>query len=416
MRVLVVTNLYPPQELGGYGRSIADFVWGLLQRGHELQVLSSDAPYLNPPGTASAAVGPSGEPVHRGLQLKGTYQGGVQPLADSAARAAIDEANAALLRTWLGRGFDAVLLGNLDLLGVELLPVLLEAGIAVLHHVGFVSAPFAPQQMPAAPHYTLVAASAAVRQGLLAAGLPVAAAPVVYPGARCELFGSAATGRPAAVVSALALHNAGVAWGSPANPLKLGFAGLLMGSKGAHTVVEALIALHRQGVALQASFAGGSFQAGYREQLKAMLEQAGLAGAVRFVGQLQRPQLARFWALQQVGVFASIHPEAFGIVGAEIMASGAALLTTGVGGAAELIEPGVSGLRFEPGNAASLVAALQQLLADPPLLGRLAAAGAQRARERFSVQASAAQLEQLFGAVETPGAPGSADAVPVEVF
>ena len=399
MRVLVVTNLYPPQELGGYGRSIADFVWGLRQRGHELQVLSSNAPYLNPPGTASAAVGPSGEPVHRGLQLKGTYQGGVQPLADPAARAAIDQANAALLRTWLARGFEAVLLGNLDLLGVELLPALLEAGMPVLHHVGFVSAPFAPQQMPAASHYTLVAASAAVRQGLMAAGLPVAAAPVVYPGARCELFGSAATGRPAAVASALALHNAGVAWGSPANPLKLGFAGLLMGSKGAHTVVEALIALHRQGVALQASFAGGSFQAGYREQLEAMLEQAGLAGAVRFVGQLQRPQLARFWALQQVGVFASIHPEAFGIVGAEIMASGAVLLTTGVGGAAELIEPGVSGLRYEPGNAASLVAALQQLLADPPLLGRLAAAGAQRARERFSVQAAAAQLEALMAAV-----------------
>jgi glycosyltransferase involved in cell wall biosynthesis len=103
--------------------------------------------------------------------------------------------------------------------------------------------------------------------------------------------------------------------------------------------------------------------------------------------------------LQQVGVFASIHPEAFGIVGAEIMASGAALLTTGVGGAAELIEPGVSGLRFEPGNAASLVAALQQLLADPPLLARLAAAGAQRARERFSVQAAAAQLEALMAAV-----------------
>ena len=46
MNLLVVTNLYPPQELGGYGRSIADFVWGLRQRGHSIQVLSSDAPHL----------------------------------------------------------------------------------------------------------------------------------------------------------------------------------------------------------------------------------------------------------------------------------------------------------------------------------------------------------------------------------
>ena len=33
MNLLVVTNLYPPQELGGYGRSMADFIWGLQQRG-----------------------------------------------------------------------------------------------------------------------------------------------------------------------------------------------------------------------------------------------------------------------------------------------------------------------------------------------------------------------------------------------
>ena len=26
MRLLIVTNLYPPQELGGYGRSMADLL------------------------------------------------------------------------------------------------------------------------------------------------------------------------------------------------------------------------------------------------------------------------------------------------------------------------------------------------------------------------------------------------------
>lgn len=396
MRLLVVTNLYPPQELGGYGRSIADFVWGLQRRGHQLQVLSSDAPYLQAPGGPDAAVGPSGEPVARQLQLKGSYEGGVQLLQDPTACAAVDHTNAALLRSWLAQGWDGVLLGNLDLLGPELLPELLRPGIPVLHHVGFVAPPFAPWQLPAVRHYTLVAASQAVRQSLVAAGLPVAQAPVVYPGARTELFGPAATGRPSAVVAALALVAAGHPLGSPANPLKVGFAGLLMGSKGAHTVVQALAALHGQGVAVQACFAGGSFQAGYREQMEALLASAGMAGLVRFVGQLDRPRLARFWALHQVGVFASTYPEAFGIVGAEVMASGLALLTTGVGGAAELIEPGVSGLGFEPGNPASLVEALQQLVADPVLLARLAVAGQERAQALFSLTSTAQQLERLF--------------------
>ena len=396
MRLLVVTNLYPPQELGGYGRAMADFVWGLQQRGHHLQIVTSDSAYLNPSTTAASnSIGPSGELVCRRLQLKGSYQGGVQGLSDPGIRASIDQANIQLLRNWLRFSWDAVLLGNLDLLGVELLSVLLEPGIPVLHHVGFVSAPFHPQQMPHAPNYHLIAASKAVREGLVAAGLPVGQAPVVYPGARTELFGTQVSGHPAAVSAAVALANAGFAWGSPANPLKLGFAGLMMASKGAHTVVEALISLHQQGITVQAAFAGGSFQTGYREQLELMLNQAGLSGAVRFVGQLARPQLARFWALHQVGVFGSIHPEAFGIVAAEIMASGLALLTTGVGGAAELIEPGKNGLLFEAGNGASLVKCLQQLLADPGLLQNLACNGEQRVKDLFSVDISAMQLEQL---------------------
>uniref|UniRef100_UPI004047449C glycosyltransferase family 4 protein n=1 Tax=Cyanobium sp. TaxID=2164130 RepID=UPI004047449C len=396
MRLLVVTNLYPPQELGGYGRAMADFVWGLQQRAHQLQVITSDAPYLQAPGRPDGAVGPSGELVARQLQLKGSYEGGVQLLQDPAACAALDHSNAVRLRGWLAQGWDGVLVGNLDLLGPELLSVLLEPGIPVLQHVGFVTPPFAPHQLPKAPNYTLVAASAAVRQSLVAAGLPVAQAPVVYPGARTELFGPDATGRPSAVAAALALVAAGQPLGSPANPLKVGFAGLLMGSKGAHSLVQALIALHGQGVALQANLAGGSFQEGYREQLEALLAGAGLADQVRFVGQLDRPRLARFWALHQVGVFASTYPEAFGIVAAEVMASGVALLTTGVGGAGELIEPGASGLRFEPGNPASLVQAFRQLLADPALLARLAAAGQQRSEALFSVAKAAEQLERLL--------------------
>ena len=144
MRILVVTNLYPPQELGGYGRAIADFVWGLQQRGHQLQVVTSEALYLGPGG-----MGPSGEPVDRRLQLKGSFEGGVKHLEDGAARQRADQVNSQLLRNWLqSSSWDGVLLGNLDLLGAELLPVLLEAGIPVLHHVGFVAPPYAPEQFP----------------------------------------------------------------------------------------------------------------------------------------------------------------------------------------------------------------------------------------------------------------------------
>jgi glycogen(starch) synthase len=395
MRFLVVTNLYPPQELGGYGRSIADFVGGLISRGHQLQVLCSDAPYLAP-SHPSCAYGPSGELVYRSLRLKGSYENGVSLLSDSSACVSVDASNQRELQNFLTLPWDGILIGNLDLLGPELLHHLVRPGCPVLHHIGFMTPPFDPRQMPDVSHYHLLTASSSVRDALVSHGFVVRTDSVVYPGARCDLFGSEVTGRVSNVLIAKALADAGYAVGTAANPLRIGFAGLMMASKGAHTVVHALIELHQQGVVLQAGFAGGDFQAGYREHLQRLLDDAALGHLVHFYGQLGRRQLARFWSLHQVGVFASIYPEAFGIVGAEIMASGLVLVTTGVGGATELIEPEISGVCFQPSNPLSLVSALKQLMADPELLLAISQAGQRRVRRLFSVESAAAQLERMF--------------------
>jgi len=383
MNLLVVTNLYPPQELGGYGRSIADFVWGLRERGHTIQVLSSNEAHLG----ASSGYGPNGEPVDRRLQLKGSYEGGVRPLNDPQQRQDIDDANAALIRFWLNsQHWDGILLGNLDLIGPELLPVLLSAPCVLQHHVGFVHAPFPPSVWPKSDRYRLVAASEAVRSALVNAGLPAASASVVYPGVRGELFSKDQVRMPVPLAPN----------GTRQRPLKVCFAGLLMSSKGAHTLVEALIQMQNQGVNVQASLAGGSFQKGYREQLEQLLKQHNLDGAVQFVGQLERQALARFYSLHHVGVFPSIHPEAFGIVAAEMMASGLVVVSSGVGGAGELIDNGRTGLLFQAGDSRDLARCLTQLASNAELLEGLRQAGQQEVNQRFSVMAAAAELEAGF--------------------
>ena len=379
MKLLLITNLYPPQELGGYGRCMADFSWGLRQRGHQVQVLCSDAPYLGPGGPRA---------VSRCLALKGSFEGGVSMVQNPSACAAIDWANQQHLARWLAQvDWDGVLLGNLDLLGPELLPTLLQAGLPILHHVGFVCPPYEPHHFPQASTYQLVAASLAVRRALVEAGFPAAQAPVVYPGARVELFESSALSRS---------RPPGQGVGQASNPLKIAFAGLLMGSKGAHVLVEALIRLHEAGIRVQANLAGQAFQPGYQEHLETQLHQAGLGGEVTFVGQLNRSQLTRFFRLHHVAVFPSIHPEAFGIVAAEAMASGLALVSSGVGGAAEVFEEGLTGLGFTPGDGASLATVLARFQQEPGLLERLGQAGQARAWSQFSVGTSAAQLESLL--------------------
>ena len=362
MRLLLITNLYPPQELGGYGRCMADFAWGLQQRGHTLQVLSSDAPYLG-----SSSAGPSAEPVDRRLHLKGSFQGGVHQLQDPAARAIIDAHNQALLKHWLGQGsWDGILLGNLDLLGTEMLDPLLASGLPLLHHIGFVTPPYPPEQMPGrSSRYRVLAASAAVRQCLKDAGMAVDDAAVIYPGARVDLFGEARLGRPLPPAPD----------GTAGRPLRVCFAGLQMGSKGPHTLLEALLPLKQKGIPVHVMIAGGTFQADYAQQLRQFCTNHQLNSQVDFLPQLNRSQLARFFQLNHVCVFPSLHPEAFGIVAAEAMASGLALVSTGVGGASKVFEDGISGLHYPAGNSMALAERLEGLARDPVLLLRLQQAG-----------------------------------------
>lgn len=382
MQLLLITNLYPPQELGGYGRAMADFAWGLMARGHHIQVLGSNAPYLG-----ADAPGPNDEQVARCLQLKGSFQKGIVMLDDAKACSSIDQHNQAVINEWLDRTeWDGILLGNLDLLGREILEPILTRALPILHHIGFVAPPFPGNQWPKHRHYQAVAASKAVRQALVEAGIPLSTAPVVYPGARTDLFGNAAVPRPLPPEPD----------GSQTRPLRVCFAGLQMSSKGPHTLLEALCHLKQRGIAVEAMLAGGPFQKDYANQLRQFCTIQQLENHVQFLPQLSRSQLARYFRLNHAFVFPSLHPEAFGIVAAEAMASGLALVSTGVGGASEIFEDEVSGLSFPAGDSMKLSLQLERLANDPALLKRLQNAGQQRVRDKFSVSCAAEQLEHLF--------------------
>lgn len=398
MKILIITNLYPPQELGGYGRSMADFAWGLQQRGHQIHVLSSDTPHLG----SSSDKGPSGEQVIRNLVLKGSYKGGLKPIQDEAKLKAINTLNAKTIDTsWSLYGpFDGVLIGNIDLLGIEIIEKLLQYNVKILHHIGFMNPPYNPSDQPRSKLYQLVGASHEVSRALEQVGMrnnidrkQSGDIPVVYPGVRSDLFGERATGRK--LPSPLEDEEKNRLLGTRDHPLRICFAGLLMASKGAHTLVEALVKLKEQGVEIQGHLAGDTFQAGYRETLEEILRINGL-DEVRFTGQLNKASLARFFRLHHICVFPSIHPEAFGIVGAEAMASGLVLISSCVGGAGELIKDRETGIKFEPGNAAELAHKLKFLCNNSSEMQRIARAGELKARTELCVNISAKKLEDLY--------------------
>lgn len=383
LRILVITNIYPPQELGGYGRSLSDFTWALKRRGHKVDVLASDAPYLGRGGN-----GDSGEKVMRSLQLRGTFKCGISYITDEEALARVEDENAALIEGLLLSGeYHGVVLGNIDLIPLSTVNEILKCGLPVLHHIGFVAPPFKEEDWPVASNYHPIGASKCVTNSIRNANRALDSIPIVYPGARLDLF------------RANREQWRRKCTGKLSDPLKLCFAGLLMGSKGLHTVVEALAILKAQGIECQLNIAGKEFQEGYWKQINSFAIRNGIHNQINWFGDLPRKKLSRFYSLHHAGVFASIYPEAFGIVAVEMLASRTALLSTGVGGAGEVFLDEYSGLAFEAGNAESLAKQLSRLIYVDGLMDKLQSNGYKHAASNFDVSETALGLERILTSV-----------------
>ena len=76
--------------------------------------------------------------------------------------------------------------------------------------------------------------------------------------------------------------------------------------------------------------------------------------------------------------------EGYGVVARQAMAHGRPVIATAVGGLAEAIVDGESGLLVPPEDGTALRAALERLLGDADLRARLGAAARDRVRARYS--------------------------------
>jgi glycosyltransferase involved in cell wall biosynthesis len=130
------------------------------------------------------------------------------------------------------------------------------------------------------------------------------------------------------------------------------------------------------------------------DQLRRRVVELGLTDRVGFTGFVPRPEEA-MRALDIV-VHASTAPEPFGLVIAEAMACGRAVIASNAGGAREIFTPGVDALGHEPGNAGELAAAIGTLARDAALRGRLGAAGRLNAERRFNRVRLAGDLVPVY--------------------
>jgi len=134
----------------------------------------------------------------------------------------------------------------------------------------------------------------------------------------------------------------------------------------------------------------------YARSLHEAVADAGMLRSISFDGALRRTELAE--RVRQASlVLIPSHSETFGLVALEAAASGVPVIARAAGGLREAVIDGVTGLLVEGDDPAVWAAAVEAVLGDAELAGRMGRAGRESALARNWEASTAALLEVYRG-------------------
>jgi glycosyltransferase involved in cell wall biosynthesis len=171
--------------------------------------------------------------------------------------------------------------------------------------------------------------------------------------------------------------------------------GRLSREKGHAELVHALGRLRREarGIEFKLIVVGEGPERG---RVEAAAESAGLSDRVVFAGHAS--DVRPFYALADVLALPS-HSEGSPLVLLEAMAAGVPVVATAVGGVPEVATDGETALLVPPQDPSAFADALARVLADATLARSLSGKAAAHVAERFSPEARARSLVQIYAAL-----------------
>lgn len=162
----------------------------------------------------------------------------------------------------------------------------------------------------------------------------------------------------------------------------IAFAGRLRTRKAAAVLVAAMPRVLERVPGCRLMILGGGEQ---ERAVGAMVRRLGIGHALELPGGLPRAEVVRRLAGADLLCLPSTY-EGMPLALLEAMSLGLPVVATSVSGNPEAVEDGVTGLLVPPESASALAEALLALLLDPALRRRLGAAGRRRVEERFSIE------------------------------
>jgi len=392
VRILVLTNMFPPDAYGGYERWCQQVVGHWRRAGHQVLVLTSNVRLSGPDGSET----PDAE-VRRVLHLYWADHVILRPPLwrrirwerDNQRRLeeAVRNFRPQVASAWAMGAMSLGLLTRLGDLGLPVVSVVCDEWPVYGPHVDAWS--------------DLVERRTWLGRMLgMSTGLPSRLPDLDVLGPAC--FVSSAVRRAARERSPWTFPRStvvpsGIDGGEfPLAPdagrrpwvWRLLHVGRLDPRKGVHTVIEALAACPAEAT-LQVL---GTGDERYLAELQALSRRVGVADRVHFSA-CAPSEVAAQYAAADALVFAPLWEEPFGLVPLEAMACGTPVVASPTGGSAEFLVDGDNCVTFPSGDAAALADALRRLAGAPALRQALVEGGV-RTAARYDAAKWADELER----------------------
>jgi glycosyltransferase involved in cell wall biosynthesis len=187
-------------------------------------------------------------------------------------------------------------------------------------------------------------------------------------------------------------------------PPTVAFAGRLVMEKGVEVLIEAFAKVKREVPEARLIIAGEGPE---KERLQKLIADLELSSSVTMPGHLDQAEIERWLSRAWVQVVPSRWAEPFGLVAAEAMMAGTAVVASDSGGLREIVQDRQTGLLVPPGDVNKLAQALVQILQDRELAEQMGKAARKVALECFNEETYIDKFVELyqtldFGGVRTP--------------
>jgi glycogen(starch) synthase len=395
MRILVISNLYPPYHAGGYELACMEMVENLKARGHDIIVLTS---------TYGEGKVQSGGDVYRRLMLR--FARSVN-WTDGVIKEVTNQT--AFRRACKEFGPEVVFLWNISHISISLATMAHEMRLPTCYYLfdNWLAAWEMDQWCQLWRHETnklyhrflkflsrkfclvippflldmssAVFASTYLKNVALKAGKSVETASVVHWGIDINKF-------PYESKDCQACN-------------RLLYVGQIVPHKGIHTVIEALGVIKRShgDNSLSLTIVGDYDSSGeYTTYLKDIAKRYGVIEQISFAGPVLRENLPEVYHSHDILVFPSLWEEPFGITQLEAMSSGLAVVSTGTGGSAEILENGANALTYNEDDAAQCARQISRLLENRSLFDRLRRNARKTVEKSFQIDRTVDSLEKTL--------------------